>query len=293
MKLTEEILRAASALELKTRRSVPALLSGDLRSPFRGSGMQFKEFRHYEPGDDIRHMSWPVTARTGRATLKVFEEERELNVMVLVDTSGSSAFQYQGKRKIDMYLEAVALIGLASIEAGNKFGMLSFHNAPGDYLPPSRHRDQVKLVLAHLGAEPLEGKQSDLKPAFRYLQKVLKQRALVIILSDFLLPDFGAELAQMTKRNELILFHGVDDAERGDKMRGVFEVCDPETGEFLLLDANSAEMRGWMLEKQTKARNELENLAKRNRADYLTLSVQDDYLQRIVHFFGNRGASRL
>src|SRR3954470_16394145 len=112
MQFSESLLRAVNELELRTRRKVPALLTGDFRSAFRGSGMQFKEFRQYEPGDDIRHMSWTVTARTGHATVKVYEEERELDVVLLVDVSGSSLFGHQSKRKIDMYAELTALIGL-------------------------------------------------------------------------------------------------------------------------------------------------------------------------------------
>ena len=114
----EKLLQAVAQLEIRSRRSIASLLAGDYRSSFRGSGMQFKEFRHYEAGDDIRHMSWPVTARTGRATVKIYEEERELNVLVMVDVSGSTLFGDRHRRKIDMYAEVAALLGLAAVKSG-------------------------------------------------------------------------------------------------------------------------------------------------------------------------------
>src|SRR3954470_22900685 len=115
MQFTPALLQAIRELELRTRKGISSLLAGNYRSRYRGSGMQFKEFRPYEPGDDIRHMSWAVTARTGHPTVKIFEEERELNVVVLVDVSGSTEFGLVQKRKIDMYAEIAALVGLAAV----------------------------------------------------------------------------------------------------------------------------------------------------------------------------------
>src|SRR5262249_49661131 len=145
-----ELLRAVSELQITPRRNVYTLLAGNYRSPFRGSGMQFKEFRHYQEGDDIRHMSWTVTARTGRATMKVYEEERELNVVLAVDVSGSSLFGLMAQRKIDMYAELLAVMGLAAVKSGDNLGLLLFNDQPVHYLPPRRTRDHVKVALTKL-----------------------------------------------------------------------------------------------------------------------------------------------
>lgn len=293
MTFTEEILKAVSELHIQAQRNVTALLAGNYRSAFRGSGMQFKEFRNYEPGDDIRHMSWNVTARTGRATLKTYEEERELDVVLLVDVSGSSLFGYSKKRKIDMYAELVALMGLAALKSGDNVGMLLFSDKPVAYLPPRRTRSQVLAMVATLLSQPLRGEGSDLRAGLNYLQSVLKNRSLLVTLSDFWIPGFDTELRMATKKHELVLLHCYDDAERGLGLDGVFEVWDPESQTFGLLDGNSKATRQALSEHHTHLANHLEEVCNRAKAGYLCLSVEDDYLQRLVHFFRRRGPSRL
>ncbi len=293
MKISEEILRAVAQLEIRARRNMTALLAGNYRSAFRGSGMQFKEFRHYEAGDDIRHMSWAVTARTGRATVKIFEEERELDVILMVDVSGSSLFGHLGKRRVDMYAELVVLMGLAAVRSGDNVGMMLFNDKPVYYLPPRRTQNNVLAGVTHLMAQPFHHCKSDLRAPFLYAQKVLRNRSLIIVLSDFLAPDFETEIKALSRKHELCLLHCYDDAERGSGISGVYEVWDPETGEFLLLDANSKQTRRTLALHQTKLRNSLEELSRSSKADYLALSVEDDYLQRLIYFFKQRGPSRL
>ncbi len=293
MHFSEPLLRAVSELELRTRRNVSAFLSGNYRSRFRGSGMQFKEFRHYEPGDDIRHMAWPVTARTGRATVKVYEEDRELNVVMLVDTSGSTIFAGKQKRKQEMYAELVALVGLAAVKSGDRMGSLFFDDEPLDFLPPRRTRANVLASLSKLLDRPLTGKRSDLRPALTYLHNILPTRSMILILSDFMVPAFENEFMRLARTHEVILLHGYDDAERGIGLKGVYEVCDPETGEFYILDGRSKRVRRHLAEHQFALSRQLQDLAERSKADYLPLSVEDDYLQRFVRFFRQRGPVRI
>jgi uncharacterized protein (DUF58 family) len=234
-----------------------------------------------------------VTARTGRATVKIYEEERELNVVLLVDVSGSSLFGSQRKRKIDMYAELVALVGLAAVKSGDNFGTLLFHREPVLYVPPRRTRDHVRVALTHLLAQPLRGAGSDLRSALFYAQSVLKHRSLVIVISDFLAPRFQDELCSLSKRHEIILMHCSDDAERGFGIRGLYEVWDPETAEFLLLDANSKHTRDTLNRHQQQLALDLESVCRQSKAEYLPLSVEDDYLKRLVEYFKRRGPARL
>jgi len=293
MEFRKELLQAVALLEIRARRDVTSLLSGDYRSAFRGSGMQFKEFRQYEEGDDIRHMAWTVTARTGHATVKVYEEERELDVMLMVDVSGSSLFGMGKKRKLDMYAELIALIGLAAVKSGDKVGIMLFNDSATFYLPPKRTRSQVLVALTHLLSQPMQKQKSDLRPALRYARNVLRNRSIIVIISDFLLPSFDDEFRVLTQRNEVVLLHCYDDAERGMGLEGVYEICDPETGEFLLLDGNSRHLKQQLTKEHMDLSDRLESLSKGMNADYLCLSVEDDYLQRLVHFFRQRGPARL
>lgn len=255
--------------------------------------MQFKEFRHYEAGDDIRHMSWPVTARTGRATVKVFEEERELDILLMIDVSGSSLFGIGAKRKIDMYADLAALIGLAGVRSGDNVGALFFNDQSGLYLPPARSRSQVLVTLTHLLNQPLKDQASDLRPALLHAESVLRNRSLILVLSDFLVPDFEQELRLLSRRHEVILLHCFDDAERGMGLKGVFEVRDPETGEYWLLDGNSPTTRRQLAEYQVRLSHKLEDVSRKARADYLCLSLKDDYFQRMVQYFRGRGPARV
>lgn len=288
----DKLLQAVAQLEIRSRRNIASLLAGDYRSSFRGSGMQFKEFRHYEPGDDIRHMSWPVTARTGRATVKVYEEERELNVLALIDVSGSTQFGEIHQRKIDMYAEVAALLGLAAVKSGDPFAALLFSQKVNAYLPPRRTQDHVRSTMLKILEQPLAGAGSDLRPALSYVGRVVKQRSLILILSDFLLPPFEAELRSLTRRHEVVLLHGFDDAERGVGLSGIYPVWDPESGAYQILDGNSARVRRKLAEFQTGLVNRLQDLGRSCGADYLALSREDDYLKRLVSFFRRRGHRR-
>ncbi len=293
MEFDPKVLEAVSQLRIRAKRNVATLATGNYRSAFRGSGMQFKEFRHYEPGDDIRHMSWTVTARTGKPTLKTYEEERELNVILMVDISGSSLFGMAKSRKLDMYAELVSVIGLAALESGDKLGALFFSDQPGLFLPPRRSREQLGSLLTQLLSQPQVGNRSDLKPALRFLSQVLKQKSILIVISDFWLPDFEEAFIPVAERNETIFLHCFDDAERGFLPTGVLEAWHPETNKPYLVDASSVSMKRKLAEKHTGLVNELEALAHRTRTDYLCLSKQDDYLKRLISFFRYRGPSRI
>ncbi len=290
MKIRPDVLKLVPELEIRARRMLPALTSGNIRSRFRGSGMQFREFRPYEFGDDIRHMSWSVTARTGHPTLKTFEEERDLNIVLLVDVSGSTLFSFNHLKKRDMILEAVALLSLGAVKNQDNVGLLLFDETHLDYLPPKRTREQVRIILHKLSNFDCKNRKSDLRPALKYLSQVLKAPSLVIVLSDFLIPDFEKEFKTMASRHEFLLMHCYDDAERGMGLKGIYEVCDPETGEFLILDGKDPEVVNHLSKRSMETSQTLERLTQNTRSDYLTLSTQDDYLKRMVHFFRERSS---
>jgi uncharacterized protein (DUF58 family) len=294
MKTTSQRLRrAAETLEIRTRRHVTALLSGNSRSPFRGSGMQFKEFRHYEQGDDIRHMSWPVTARTGRATIKIYEEDRERDVVLLVDTSGSALFSSQRGSRLEMFSDLVAVLGLSAVQGGDKFGVLHFSNKPVEFRPPRRNREQVLgAALKLLDLSP-EGQPSDLRTTLSFLQTALKNRAILFVISDFNLPDFRRELVALSRRHEVILLHAFDDWEQGRALPGgIVEAWDPETQKFWLLDTSSRSTRQILEQGYAQKVSYLNEVARLSRADYLGLCLLDDYLKKLVHFFHRRALGR-
>ncbi|MBI1861135.1 MAG: DUF58 domain-containing protein [Deltaproteobacteria bacterium] len=291
--ITAEILEAASQLEIRARHRMSSLLEGSYRTAFRGSSMQFKEFRPYEPGDDIRHMSWTVTARTGRPTVKIFEQERELDVILMVDTSGSSLLGGSRKRKIDMYAEVAAMIGLSAIDAGDNFGLMLFNESVTSYLPAAHRRDQVRTALTQLLGETPRGKKADISVAVEFAARMLPHRSLTMILSDFWVPAFEEALTAAARRHEFILLNGFEDEERGQGLNGLHELTDPETGDIYLLDGRSPKTRQKLQTVFVDHLAHVEGIAERTRSGCLSLSVEDDYVQRLVLYFERRGPVRL
>lgn len=290
MQFREALLRAADQLDLSSVRRVSALLSGHYVSPFQGSGMQFKDFRPYTFGDDVRHISWQVTARTGQTTLKTFEEDKELNLILLIDVSGSSLFGISKRRKIEMYQELLTLFGLAASKNNDNFGALLFNNQPVQFFPPRKSRSHVFLTLTKLAEQPLEGKKSDLRTALQYVSHSTQTPSLIFIISDFWVPDFQEELKLLTKRHKAVLIHCFDDAEKGSFLHGIYEAKDPETGESFLIDGSSKKLQNDLRNQFMKNSQRIESFARNTRSDYLPLSIQDDYLQRVVRHFNYRGS---
>jgi uncharacterized protein (DUF58 family) len=236
-------------------------------------------------------MSWSVTARTQRPTVKVYEEERELNVLLLVDVSGSVLVGNSG-RKTTMYAELAALVGLAAINAGDPFGTLLFTDSVKSYLPLRRSEEHIRVAMLKILEQPFLNARSDLRPALAYAQKVLKVRSLVLILSDFLVPGFETQLFSLARRHEVILLHGYEGLEAGRGLQGVYATQDPESGEFSVLDGNALSMRQQLANFQNELSNKLRTLGRSCGAEYLSLSVEDDYLQQVVHFFRGHTAHR-
>ncbi len=288
--ITAEILEAADTVLIRAKRKLTSVFEGNYRSAFRGHGMQFKEFRPYEQGDDIRHMSWTVTARTGRPTVKVYEQERELDVVVFVDTSGSSLSGCASKRKVDLYADCLATIGLSAIRAGDNFGLILFNESVSRFLPPRHHSNQVRVALTHLLSSEFQGRTANLSNAIEFSYHSLRHRSLAIVLSDFWVPPFETPLAVASRRHEFILVQAVEPLAHWN---GLVEVTDPETGDIYLLSGQSKDTRQTLQQRQLESQTELEKLTARTRGSYLNLSVEDDYVRRLVLFFEQRGPTRL
>ena len=287
----EAVLKAVAQLELNTRRKLSSLLPGDRRSILRGTGMQFSEFRPYEYGDDVRHISWSVTARTQRPTVKIYEEERELNIVLAVDTSGSS-LTGSGARRQGQFAEITMALGLSALGAGDRVSLLGFASTPRWFLPARRSRPQFLAAVTRLLQENLLGNPSDLRHTLLYLKRRLKHPSLVVILSDFLVPPFGPELLTLTRRHDVLLVQGYEDSEKGVLPRFVMDASDPETKRSFLVDGLSPGTKNRLADIFFQHRENVAKTSLASGAGYVCLSRQDDYLRRLILFFKNRGHAR-
>lgn len=282
------LLHTIDKIKLKPKKKLSALFVGDNESQKRGAGIQFSDFRPYEWGDDIRHISWTATAKTGKPIIKSYEEEKELNLCLVVDVSGSSLFGSSHKRKLDMYSEVAAVLGMAAIKHGFRVSTILFDQEVKHFSPPSRKKEEFLRLIQELPDLNLFEQKSALKPALSLIDQSLRQKSLIIILSDFLMADFDRELLKVSQKHDVILMRGYDDAEQAITSRGVFEICDPETGSFFLFDTESEKSRFALHEFYSSFSEKLKQIAINCNADLLPLSVQDDYLQRLVVFFDHR-----
>jgi uncharacterized protein (DUF58 family) len=241
--ITPELLAQVRRLTIRSRRAVEEVFSGAYRSAFRGQGLEFSEVREYVPGDDVRSIDWNVTARAGRPFVKRYDEERELTVVIALDCSASLSFGSRGRAKRGAAAEAGALLALAASRNRDRVGLLLFTDRVELYLPPSRSRARALRVVRVLVAFEPRGRGTDLALGLSFLGRVLRRRAVIFLLSDWIGGDFERPLALLGRRHEVIALTVSDPLERELPAHGLLAVEDLERGGERLVDLRAAGAR--------------------------------------------------
>src|SRR6266436_3825047 len=241
--LTREVLRQVRRLQLRARRAVEDPLGGAYRSVFKGSGIAFEEVREYQPGDEIRSIDWNVTARIGHPFIKRYVEERELTVILLVDCSGSHQFGTGLQQKREVAAELAAVLAFSAISNNDKVGLIVFTDRVERFVPPRKGtRHVLRLIRDVLFFQPMH-RGTSIREGLDYVNRVLHRRTIVFLLSDFLDRGFESALKRTGRRHDLIAVHISDPREEELPPVGLLELEDAETGELLLLDTNSRQVR--------------------------------------------------
>jgi uncharacterized protein (DUF58 family) len=283
--LPREVIRQIRRLQLKARRAVEDMLGGEYHSVFKGAGIAFEEVRAYQPGDDIRSIDWNVTARMGQPFIKRYVEERELTVVLLVDCSGSHQFGTRQQQKREVAAELAAMIAFTAISNNDKVGLIQFTDRVESFVPPrkgSRHvlrliRDVLYFQPAHRGTSLREG--------LDYLNRVLHRRTIVFLLSDFLDRGFERSLKRTGRRHDLIALRISDPREEELPAVGLLELEDAETGQRLLLDTNSREVREAFAERARQRAEAVRQLTRSARVDLIEVSTAGGHLDALLRFF--------
>lgn len=282
-----ELLKKVRLLEIVSNRFANDLFAGQYKSVFRGRGMEFSEVREYQPGDDVRQIDWNVTARAGRPFIKRFVEERELTVLFLVDLSASGVFG-SSRSKIETATEVVATLMFSALKNNDKVGLMTFADRVLDYTPPRKGKANVlNLIRRLVGARPVTG-PTDLAAALDYVDRVLKRRAVVFLVSDFYAPDAERQLARVRRRHDLIALSLTDPREQGFPDVGMLRLRDPETGETAVVDTSSRKVRDLLAERFRSRRQKTEETLRRSKTDRLTIGTDRDFLSDLRGFFKNR-----
>jgi uncharacterized protein (DUF58 family) len=286
--LPRELIRRIRRLEIATRQVVSALLAGQYHSVFKGRGMAFSEVRPYQPGDDIRSIDWNVTARTNSPHVKVFTEERELTVVLLVDVSASEEFGSRGTRKSEMAAEVAAQIAFSAIANNDRVGLILFSDRVEKAIPPKKGRKHVlRLVTDILSFRP-EGRGTDIAAALGWLNRVTKRRTVAFLVSDFLFHGYEASLRTARMRHDVVPVVLRDPMEELFPALGLVEVEDPETGERAVVDSSSPRVRRAFQSAMGAARAERTRVFRKLELDSVELRAGEDHGEALVRFFRAR-----
>ena len=286
--ISPELVRTIRYIQLRTRRAVTTAFAGEYRSVFRGQGMEFEEVREYQPGDDVTTIDWNVTARTGRPHVKRFVEERELTVFFVVDVSASGRFGSAGKTKTEVAAELAALVSFAAARQNDRVGLLAFSDRIELFVPAKKGLTHVLRIVREILSIQPAGSGTDLAGAVRYLNLVLRRRATVFLISDFLATGFDTELRMAARRHDLIAASIADPREAELPAAGLVELQDAESGRLLVLDTGSRRVRR---DYERRARERREALSRRLRElgiDEIPIRTDASWVDRLVRFFKMR-----
>lgn len=298
--ISKEILQKVRQVEIKTNRLVDDTLAGHYHSVFKGRGMDFDEVREYVPGDDVRTIDWNVTARTGRAYIKKFTEERELTIMLIIDVSASGDFGSTGQSKREMMAEIGSVLAFSAMRNNDKVGLVLFTDDAELYIPPGKSRSHILRIIREILFFQPEGTGTNLAAAMDFTNQVIKRRAVAFLISDFCLPgnfdnslnDLRPKLRITGRRHDLVAVSVNDPRERELPNIGLLTIEDSETGEQVELDTSCPEIRSRFKELADSRQSSLKRAIRSVGVDMLELSTERSYLADLLRFFSSRERRR-
>ncbi len=286
--LPDEIARKVRGIELRTKKLVNEVFSGEYHSVFKGKGMEFAEVREYGIGDDIRLIDWNVTARTGHPYVKIFEEERELTVMLVVDASGSGRFGTKGSFKSDLAAEVSAVIAFSAIKNNDRVGLVMFTDGVELYIPPEKGKKHVLRVIREILYFKPKERRTDIADALGHVNRIVKRKAIVFLISDFRDERFEPALSVAARKHDLIAVTVDDERESVLSDSGVIVFEDAETGEIMAVDTSLPKVRRKYFEYEAERRAKLAGLFRRYGVDRIELATGRPYEKELVRFFKTR-----
>lgn len=283
--ISKEILRKIRKIHIRTNYIVNDIFAGEYESAFRGRGMEFEEVREYTPGDDVRDIDWNVTARFGHPFVKVYREERELTIMLLVDVSSSCFFGTRTQLKQELAAEIASVLAFAATKSNDKVGLIIFSDHIERFIPPKKGKNHVWGVIKNVLEHQPVSKKTDIAGALTYLNKVVRRKAVAFVISDFIADDFEKPLRVTGKKHDIIPISITDPRELELPRAGMVELQDAETGETILIDTSDKDFRtGYGLLAAKKLRDRFD-LFKSTGLDYIDIRTDVPYIDPIMKFF--------
>ncbi|PSL22557.1 DUF58 domain-containing protein [Chitinophaga ginsengisoli] len=285
---TAEILKRVRRLEIKTRGLSNHIFSGEYHSAFKGRGMSFSEVREYQFGDDIRSIDWNVTARFNHPFVKVFEEERELTVMLMVDVSESSVFGTARQNKRNMMTELCAVLAFSAINNNDKVGVIFFSDGVEKYIPPKKGKSHILFIIRELISFEPKRKGTNIKETLRFFNNANKKRSIVFLMSDFLTGSYQDALNIASKRHDMVGVHIYDQRDKELPSVGLIQMNDLETGDRQWVDSSDKKVQQYYTQQFHQHVQYCRNSFKKSGAELISIRTDEDYVKALQSFFVNR-----
>lgn len=288
-----ELFKQVRKIEIKTRGLSSNIFAGQYHSAFKGRGMAFSEVREYQFGDDVRDIDWNVTARFRRPFVKVFEEERELTVMLLIDVSGSLDFGTTQRTKREMATEMAAILAFSAIQNNDKIGVIFFSDRIEKYIPPKKGRKHILYIIHEMLDFKPQSKRTNVAAAIEYLTRVMKRRCIAFVVSDFYAENsFQKELQIANSKHDVVAIQVYDQRAKTLPNVGLMKVKDAETGHEMFIDTASAKLRRAHTEYWLERMNTLKNTFAQSNVDWVSVATNEDYVKAMMLLFMQRGQNR-
>ncbi len=285
---TQDLLKKVRKIEIKTKGLSRHLFSGEYHSAFKGRGMSFSEVRNYQFGDDVRNIDWNVTARTGEPFVKIFEEERELTMMLLIDVSQSAYFGTVNQFKQSIITEISAVLSFSAIQNNDKVGVIFFTDKIEKFIPPKKGRSHILYIIRELIDFHPQRSRTNIGQALQFLNNVVKKRSICFILSDYMSEGYEAPLRIASKRHDIIGVHLYDFREQELPHVGLIRGMDAETGERAWMDTSSASLRDEYARWFNVNYNYFKNTFNRSGLDVVSIRTDENYVTALMNFFKKR-----
>jgi uncharacterized protein (DUF58 family) len=286
---TKELLKKVRKIEIKTRRLSDHVFGGEYHSTFKGRGMTFSEVRQYQFGDDVRSIDWNVTARYNEPYVKVFEEERELTLMLLVDISGSEHFGTDKQLKNEVVTEIAATLAFSALQNNDKIGLILFSDEIELFIPPKKGKSHVLLIIRDLLEFTPKSRKTDVGMALKFLSNVIKKKAIVFVLSDFMTDGYHETLRITANKHDVTGIRVYDKNEELIPNLGMVEMMDQETGEQLLVNTSSKKVRNQYRANYLERVDYFEDSFIKSGAGTLSCRVDQSYVKKLLGYFKQRG----
>ena len=288
-----ELFKQVRKIEIKTRGLSSNIFAGQYHSAFKGRGMAFSEVREYQVGDDVRDIDWNVTARFRRPFVKVFEEERELTVMLLIDVSGSLDFGTTERTKREMATEMAAILAFSAIQNNDKIGVIFFSDRIEKYIPPKKGRKHILYIIHEMLDFKPQSKRTNVAAAIEYLTRVMKRRCIAFVVSDFYAENsFQKELQIANSKHDVVAIQVYDQRAKTLPNVGLMKVKDAETGHEMFIDTASAKLRRAHTEYWLERMNTLKTTFAQSNVDWVSVATNEDYVKAMMLLFMQRGQNR-